>query len=75
MGKYSLKDFKIGDDVYHLSNTSLIMVIKEIHTDMNEVTCRWIDKNGSVQTTEFMPEELGKKDDLRPKIRMGTIMS
>ncbi|WP_034890611.1 hypothetical protein [Gillisia sp. Hel_I_29] len=68
MGKYTIKDFKIGDKVYHLSNTSLIMVVIGIHNDINEVECRWMDKNGKVQIIGFLGEELGKTDDLRPRI-------
>jgi len=69
MGKYTLKDFKQGDAVYHLSNKDLSMVVKEINSEMNEITCRWIDKLGEVKTVEFMPEELGKLSDLGPKVR------
>jgi uncharacterized protein YodC (DUF2158 family) len=68
MGKYSIKDFKVGDEVYHLSNNDLMMVIKEIHQGINEVTCRWIDKSGKVETVDFMPEELGKRSDTGPRI-------
>ena len=70
MGKYTIKDFKIGDSVYHLSNTSLKMVVIGIHNDINEVECRWLDKNGKVQIIGFLGEELGKADDLRPRISM-----
>jgi uncharacterized protein YodC (DUF2158 family) len=73
MGKYTIKDFKIGDKVYHLSNTSLIMVVIGIHNDINEVECRWLDKNGKVQVIGFLGEELGKTNDLRPSISFGTI--
>lgn len=68
MGKYTIKDFKIGDRVYHLSNTALKMVVIGIHNDVNEVECRWLDKNGKVQIIGFLGEELGKADDLRPRI-------
>jgi hypothetical protein len=68
MAKYTIKDFKIGDKVYHLSNTQLKMVAVEIHNDLNEISCRWVDKNGQVQCIEFMPEELGKASDLAPRI-------
>lgn len=70
MGLYKIKDFSIGESVYHLSNPKLTMVVKQIHPDMNEISCRWIDKNGVVQCVEFMPEELGKADDLRPRMRI-----
>lgn len=68
MGKYTIKDFKRGDKVYHLSNSKLIMVVIDIHNDINEVECRWMDKDGKVQIIGFLGEELGKTDDLRPRI-------
>jgi len=68
MAKYTFKDFQIGDQVYHLSNTRLIMVAIELNADMNEISCRWVDKDGKVQCVEFMAEELGKAIDLAPTI-------
>ena len=68
MAQYTIKDFIVGDKVYHLSNTKLIMVAIEIHKDINEISCRWVDKDGQVQCTEFMAEELGKAKDLGIKI-------
>jgi hypothetical protein len=68
MGKYTINDFKVGDQVYHLSNKKLLMVAVEIHKDMNEISCRWVDNTGHVQRLEFMPEELGKSSDLAPRI-------
>lgn len=68
MANYTINDFAIGDRVYHLSNSSLKMVIIEIHVDINEISCRWIDKEGKVQCVEFMAEELGKTSDLKANI-------
>ncbi len=68
MGKYTITDFKLGDKVYHLSNTGLKMVVIEVNQGLNEVNCRWLDKNGSIQTLAFMAEELGKASDLGPRI-------
>jgi len=68
MAQYKLQDFSIGDSVYHLSNHKIIMVVVKILSDMNEISCRWIDAKGVKQTSEFMPEELGKSSDLGPKI-------
>lgn len=65
MGKYTIKDFKIGDTVFHLSNTSLKMVVIGIHDDLKEVECRWLDKHGTKQISGFLGEELGKASDLR----------
>ena len=68
MKKYTIKDFSIGDKVYHLSNTKLKMVAVEIHYDVNEISCRWVDNDGKVQRIEFMAEELGKASDLGPRV-------
>ncbi len=68
MAQYKLQDFNIGDSVYHLSNHKIIMVVIKIQPDMNEISCRWIDAKGIKQTSDFMPEELGKSSDLGPKI-------
>lgn len=69
MAKYSINDFQIGDTVYHLSNTSLKMVAIQINIELNEITCRWVDKNGKLQIVDFMPQELGKAKDLAIRIR------
>jgi len=71
MAKYSIKDFKIGDEVYHLSNNALKLVVIGVHEDVNEVECRWLDKNGKIQVLGFLGEELGKAKDL--KIRISSI--
>jgi len=68
MAKYSIKDFQVSDTVYHLSNTKLTMVVVKITPEKNEISCRWFDKDGNTQLVEFMPEELGKADDLRPRV-------
>lgn len=69
MAKYTIKDFKVGDKVYHLSNASIKMVVIGIHVELNEAECRWLDKNGNVQVLNFFGEELGKADDLKVKFR------
>ena len=68
MGKYSINDFQIGDSVYHLSNTGLIMIVIEINNNPDEVSCRWVDKSGTSHVEEFLPQELGKASDLGPGI-------
>lgn len=64
MAQYTIKDFVVGEEVYHLSNSMLIMVAIEINKELNEISCRWVAKDGKVQCIEFMPEELGKAKDL-----------
>ncbi|GGI23649.1 hypothetical protein [Pedobacter mendelii] len=73
MGKYKIEDFAIGDTVYHLSNTLIMMVVIDRYMHINEVECRWLTKSGEKQIDTFLAEELGKKDDLRPKIRQISI--
>jgi len=68
MSKYSINDFKVGDSVYHLSNTGLIMIAIEINNNPDEISCRWVDKSGVSHVEEFIPQELGKADDLGPEI-------
>lgn len=63
MSKLTIKDFKIGDGVYHLTNPPLKMIVIEIMTGNNEIKCRWIDKNGKIQIFVFLVEELGKRDN------------
>lgn len=67
MAKYKLTDFKKGDEVYHLSNISIKMVVIDINIDLNEISCRWLDKNGAIQVLGFMAEELGKSIDLQAR--------
>jgi len=66
MGKYNINDFKVGDSIYHLSNTELTMVVIEINKNLDEISCRWVDKSGNLHTEEFLPQELGKTSDLGP---------
>ena len=68
MAQYTINDFKKGDKVYHQSNRRPIMVVIEIKESLNEILCRWIDQKGNTQTNEFMPEELGKWDDIKLNI-------
>ncbi|MCG2462455.1 hypothetical protein K8352_16965 [Flavobacteriaceae bacterium F89] len=69
MAKYTIRDFAKGDQVYHLSNSKLKMVVVEVLTDENEISCRWVDNDGRTQSVRFITEELGKTDDLRPRLK------
>lgn len=64
MGNYSITDFEVGDSVYHLSNSALIMVVIVINKNPDEISCRWIDKTGKSHVEDFLPQELGKASDL-----------
>ena len=68
MGKYKVEDFEVGDTVYHLSNTTLKMVIINLYPDRSEIECRWITKAGEKLMDTFLAQELGKKSDLDPSI-------
>ena len=74
MAKYTIKDFKVGEEVYQLSNKKLPMTVVDVNEDLNEVSCRWMDKYDQVQRDEFMAEELGKPGDLPPTISYGSMM-
>lgn len=65
MGNYKIEDFKIGDSVYHLSNSKLKMIVIKIHFEIKEIECRWLDDKGKSQINNFLSEELGKSSDLR----------
>lgn len=71
MGKSKITDFNIGDDVYHKSNPKLTMVVVQIHIELNEVTCRWVDTKGQTQKNNFLPEELNKADSFSSQIYLG----
>lgn len=73
MGKYTINDFKIGDDVYHVSNQKLIMSVIDVNKNKCEVTCSFVDSNGLYQTRNHLPSELGKKG--KPTIRILTLES
>lgn len=62
MGKLTINDFNIGDNIVHKSNRKLNMVVIQIHTEINEITCRWVDTKGQTQKNNFLPEELDKTD-------------
>lgn len=65
MAEYKITDFKKGEKVYHRSNSRLIMVAIDINLQQGEISCRWLDKNGNTQIVQFIPEELGKYDDIK----------
>ena len=69
MKKYSIHDFTIGDQVYHLSNTKLHMVVIELHVDTNLVTCKSTDSSMNSTSRDFIPQELGKLDDLKQNVK------
>ena len=50
------------------------MVVISKDEAMQEVTCRWVDKSGVKQVSEYLPEELGKTDDLKPRFTYGTFL-
>jgi len=68
MAKYAARHFNPGERVYHTSNSNFMMVTIKIDVDKNEITCRWVDKDGQVRSTIFMAEELGKAKDLGPEV-------
>ena len=71
MSKLKISDFSIGDDVYLKSNQKLKMVVIQIHVDLNEMTCRWVDAKGQSQKNNFLPGELNKADTFPMPIYLG----
>lgn len=57
----TVNDFKIGDKVYHVTAPTIVMVIIEVNSD--DLSCRWLDKNGTKHVEEFLPQELEKVSD------------
>ena len=74
MKKYTFSDFRIGNQVNHLSNNSLKIVVISKKEHLNEITCRWVDSKGEVQTNSFMLEELCRSNDLMPKFEISQAM-
>ena len=62
--KNTVADFEIGDSVYHRSRSSLKMVVIQVNRSTNDVTCRWVDANGVQQEAIYLPQELGKTEDI-----------
>lgn len=40
------------------------MIVIHISQSTNEVTCRWVDASGLQQEALYLPQELGKTEDL-----------
>ncbi|MBK8483497.1 MAG: hypothetical protein IPL31_03835 [Saprospiraceae bacterium] len=63
MRQYNLEDFRIGDSVFHKSNTRIRMIVIRKNSESLELTCRWIDKDGNKLEEDFLFAELIKSDD------------
>lgn len=68
MKVYKASDFNQGDDVFHTTNSNISMVVTETHVEHNEVTCRWMDKDGKLQEKDFGAFELRKRSDFNDEI-------
>jgi uncharacterized protein YodC (DUF2158 family) len=60
MERFSIRNFNVGDFVYHLSNPSFKMVVVSIDNKHNEITCRWMESSGKLREFGFYPDELMK---------------
>ena len=69
MKNYSINEFKKGENVYHLSNSKLIMVASDINKELNKTTCNWVNLNGRKFSEIYSEEELGKQIDLEPGVK------
>jgi uncharacterized protein YodC (DUF2158 family) len=63
MKEYTFEDFKIGNSVYHKSNTRLKMIVIGTDSETLEIKCRWIDQDGNKNEDTFFFAELVKSDD------------
>lgn len=63
MANYKIDDFTKGLSVYHKSNKNLLMVVVGSNLESEEITCRWIDKDGKSHKEEFLYQELIKAAD------------
>ena len=68
---FSINDFTEGDKVYHLSDSSTIMVVNSVDKSLNEVNCEWM-ASGQLQEKTFKPASLGKVVDPGPLWRTVT---
>lgn len=62
---YNITSFNIGDEVYHKSNRTLLMIVALILSDENEIVCEWLDKDGKHNSVGFNPAVLMKRGDNR----------
>ena len=60
---HSIEDFQVGDEVYHLSDSTSRFIIVEILKEGNNVVCSYWDEN-SKKTVVFFPYELEKVKEL-----------
>ncbi len=59
-------DFKIGDEVYHVSNPQMIMAIENIEND--KIECSFWDKVSNKHVFQFFNYTSLRKKDNGPKI-------
>ncbi|WP_439695549.1 hypothetical protein ACFGVS_21640 [Mucilaginibacter sp. AW1-7] len=63
MKKYTVNEFLDGDEVFHLSNSRLKMIVIGRDETYNEVTCRWVDSSGKSIKETYLAAELAKISD------------
>ena len=63
MKDYKFEDFSIGNSVYHKSNTRLKMIVIGTDSEIYEIKCRWMNKDGVKNEDCFLFAELVKSDD------------
>ncbi|MCD6089904.1 MAG: hypothetical protein J7J72_00255 [Bacteroidales bacterium] len=68
MGNFKIKNFKVGDIVYHLFHKEFRMIIVRLNNSRNELLCVWLDEDGEMQYLEMKPYDLGKVSDLNQNI-------
>ena len=63
MAKYLVNEFLDGEEVFHLSNKRLKMIVIGRLESTNEVNCRWVDSLGKSSQETYLAVELGKFSD------------
>lgn len=70
MKQYKFDDFKIGNTVYHTTNTKVKMIVIDTLSETRNIKCRWLDKDGVDKDAIFLFNELMNSDDYRSGARM-----
>ena len=63
MKDYKYDDFRVGERVYHKSNTRLGMIVIHKDSESHSIFCRWMTKEGERKEDSFLYAELVKADD------------
>lgn len=63
MKKYTASEFEKGNEVFHVTNPQIKMVVIGVNGSSDEVICRWMNKTGDLREEKFIAPELNKWSD------------